>query len=179
MSEPHSTPNAAPSKPARESITPSVTPGKPPPPAKPYPEYPLRAHALGYWCKKIRGRLHYFGKWDDPDGALQKYLEQKDDLHAGRTPRRAQEALIIWDAVNAFLNAKKEQGRVRRADRTDLEGIQGRVRHAGKVFRQAPPRWRSRPGRFRQAPKEAGHEVRPCAPGQHDSGCPQHLQIRL
>jgi integrase len=83
--------------------------GKPKLPPKPYPEYPLRAHALGYWCKKIRGRTHYFGKWDDPDGALQKYLEQKDDLHAGRTPRPAQEVLVLKDAVNAFLNAKRNK----------------------------------------------------------------------
>ena len=43
-------------------------------PAKPYPEYQLFAHAAGVWAKKIRGKLHYFGPWADPDGALQKYL---------------------------------------------------------------------------------------------------------
>src|SRR5215831_11150755 len=56
-------------------------------PGKPYPEFPLTAHPAGYWCKKIRGKIHYFGPWDDPDGALAKYPEQKDALHAGRTPR--------------------------------------------------------------------------------------------
>jgi hypothetical protein len=39
------------------------------------------------------GRLHYFGKWDDPNAALGKYLEQKDDLLAGgsraQTPERS------------------------------------------------------------------------------------------
>jgi hypothetical protein len=62
-------------------------------PAKPYPDYPLFAHATGRWAKKIRGKLHYFGPWDDPDGAVKKYLEQKDDLHAGRETRRDQETL--------------------------------------------------------------------------------------
>src|SRR5437870_13619244 len=61
-------------------------PGKPVKPAKPYPEYPLTPHPAGYWAKKIRGKMHYFGPWDDPDGALKKYLEQKDALHAGKTP---------------------------------------------------------------------------------------------
>jgi integrase len=75
-------------------------------PAKPYPGFPLYAHAAGYWAKKIRGRFYYFGPWGDPDGALAKYQEQKDDLHAGRTPRPAQEALTMRDLANAFLNEK-------------------------------------------------------------------------
>ncbi len=31
--------------------------------------------------KNIHGRFHYFGRWGDPDGALEKYLDQKDDRH--------------------------------------------------------------------------------------------------
>jgi integrase len=83
----------------------SITVSKP---AKPYVDFPLFPHATGRWAKKIRGKLHYFGPWDDPDGALAKYLEQKDDLHAGREPRRDQEAVTVKDVANAFLNAKKE-----------------------------------------------------------------------
>src|SRR5262245_1553906 len=51
-------------------------------PAKPYPNFPLFPHATGRWAKKVRGKLHYFRKCDDPDGALAKYLAEKDDLHA-------------------------------------------------------------------------------------------------
>jgi integrase len=76
-------------------------------PAKPYPEFPLTAHPAGYWCKKIRGKLHYFGPWSDPDGALKKYLEQKDALHAGRKPRQDTEGLTVKELVNRFLNAKQ------------------------------------------------------------------------
>jgi hypothetical protein len=75
-------------------------------PAKPYAGFPLFAHAAGVWAKKIRGKLHYFGPWNDPDGALQKYLEQKDDLHASRTPRPDPEALTVKELANTFLNAK-------------------------------------------------------------------------
>ncbi|MCI0460799.1 MAG: site-specific integrase [Gemmataceae bacterium] len=93
MSKPHSTP--------------STDTGKPTKPSKPYPEFPLTAHPAGYWCKKIRGKLHYFGRWDDPDGALAKYLEQKDDLHAGRKPRPDPEALTVKALANAFLGHKQ------------------------------------------------------------------------
>ena len=36
----------------------SSHPGKP---SKPYPEYPLYAHATKRWAKRIRGVIHYFG----------------------------------------------------------------------------------------------------------------------
>src|SRR5262249_2350799 len=74
-------------------------------PAKPYPSFPLTPHPTGSWCKKIRGRLHYFGPWNDPEAALAKYLEQKDALHAGRTPWPDPDALTIKDLCNQFLNA--------------------------------------------------------------------------
>jgi integrase len=77
-------------------------------PAKPRPDFPLFPHAAGVWAKKIRGKLHYFGSWSDPDGALAKYLAEKDDLHAGRTPRPAPDAVTVKDACNAFLTAKQQ-----------------------------------------------------------------------
>ena len=75
-------------------------------PAKPYPAYPLFPHATKRWAKKIRGETHYFGPWDDPDGALQKYLDTKDDLHAGRTPRPDVDALTVKALANEFINHK-------------------------------------------------------------------------
>jgi integrase len=95
--------------------TASPATGKPAKPAKPYPDFPLTAHPAGVWCKKIRGKLHYFGPWDDPDGALKKYVEQKDDLHAGRKPRTDPAALTVRELANVFLNAKRarvDEGRL-------------------------------------------------------------------
>ena len=53
--------------------------------------------------------LCYFGKVaDDPKGkaALEKWLAEKDDLLAGRTPRASVEGVTIEDVADAFLTAK-------------------------------------------------------------------------
>jgi integrase len=50
--------------------------------------------------------MHYFGPWDDPDGALAKYLAEKDELHSGRRPKPAADAATVKDCVNSFLNHK-------------------------------------------------------------------------
>ncbi len=78
-------------------------------PPKPYRDYPLFPHANGRWCKKIRGKHHYFGPWGDPDGALSKYLDERDALHAGRTPRADTSGLTIRDLCNRFMTSKENQ----------------------------------------------------------------------
>lgn len=76
-------------------------------PEKPYEGFPLFAHACGQWAKKIRGRMHYFGVWADPDAALNEYLDQRDDLQAGRTPRIRTGGLTVKELCNEFLTSKK------------------------------------------------------------------------
>jgi integrase len=77
-------------------------------PAKPSPDFPLFPHAAGVWAKKIKGKLHYFGPWSDPQGAIARYNEQKDALHAGRKPRPDPGAVTVKDVANAFLTAKQQ-----------------------------------------------------------------------
>ena len=81
-------------------------------PVKPYPSFPLTAHPNGQWCKKIRGKIHFFGVWADPQTALGRYLAAAGDLHAGRLPRAstlAYSELTIKDACNHLLNWQKEK----------------------------------------------------------------------
>ena len=84
--------------------------GKAARPRKPSKDFPLSIHkGTGYWCKKVRGRVRYFGKVkDDPTGqaALELWLDQKDDLLAGRQPRVSKGELTVADLANAFLTHK-------------------------------------------------------------------------
>jgi integrase len=88
-------------------------------PKKPYPDFPLSPHASGAWQKKIRGKIHYFGRWAtrvngklvrvEGDGwkqALEEYKAIADDLHAGRTPRVHGDGLTVADLCNRFLTSR-------------------------------------------------------------------------
>jgi hypothetical protein len=86
-------------------------------PSKPYPEHPLTAHPAGCLCKKIGGKLHYFGPGDDPEGALTKYEGQKYALHAGKQPKAGTE--------------EGGQGRLRR-----VHGRQGALVDAGELSKR-------------------------------------------
>ena len=74
--------------------------------ARPFP------HRTGRWAKKARGRFVYLGKVsDDPTGeaAWNKWLEIRDDVRAGRTPRPKVEGLTVKDLVNRWLTAKQRK----------------------------------------------------------------------
>ncbi|MEX0936488.1 MAG: tyrosine-type recombinase/integrase [Pirellulales bacterium] len=77
-------------------------------PSKPHADFPLFAHSSGQWAKKLAGRIHYFGRWDDPKAALEKWLDEKDDLLAGREPRMV-EGCTLRELCNRFMNFKAQQ----------------------------------------------------------------------
>lgn len=73
--------------------------------------FPLFKHQSGRWCKKVRKRHVYFGSIEkDPDGtdALRLWLDQRDDLLAGRTPRvTIGEGVTVRELANTFLASKE------------------------------------------------------------------------
>jgi integrase len=95
-------------------------------PAKPYPDFPLFPHATRRWAKKIKGKMHYFGPWDNPDKALKLYLDQRDDLHAGRRVRSKSGGLSVGELVNRYLSAKRplvDSGEMSAAHWAHMRGI--------------------------------------------------------
>jgi hypothetical protein len=76
-------------------------------PAKPRPDFPRFAHATGGWAKKINGKLHYFGPWNDPEGAEQAYRDFAANqctkaVRGGKvgknaeTPRKPRKNFPLW-----------------------------------------------------------------------------------
>ena len=76
-----------------------------------YPDFPLFPHATGRWCKKIRGKSHYLGKWDDPQGALEKFNIQWPYLSKGLQPPSSDngEGCTFKTLCNEFLNYKRRK----------------------------------------------------------------------
>jgi len=75
-------------------------------------KFPLTLHKTGQFCKKIKGKLYYFGT--DKQRALQRYLEQAAYLHAGKTPtpRPSQDRLSIKILCNLYLDHQESRAEI-------------------------------------------------------------------
>ena len=60
-------------------------------PSKPSPDFPLFAHSNGQWAKKVKGRMRYFGPWDNPQAALECYLGNDTQASTGRQQLMSQQ----------------------------------------------------------------------------------------
>src|SRR5688572_12081152 len=80
-------------------------------PKKPHKDFALYVHRSDRWAKKVRGCVCYFGKASvDPKGeaALAQWLEQKDELLAGRKPRaQGDGGLLLVELCDRFLASKR------------------------------------------------------------------------
>lgn len=77
-------------------------------PEKPRPDFPLTPHNSGQWCKKIHGKLRFFGPWDDPEGALSKYHRQRESLEHG-APAVDPDRITIRLLCRLFIETKEQQ----------------------------------------------------------------------
>jgi integrase len=70
----------------------------------------LFAHQTGRWCKKIKGKLIYFGKVSDGwRAALEKYEAERDYWHTGRTPPTNPDGLTVARLCDHFYRAKQQR----------------------------------------------------------------------
>lgn len=71
-------------------------------------EFPLYLHkASGHWCKTIRRKRHYFGK--DRQAAFERWIKERDDLLAGRTPQKDGKVVTVAEVCNYCLTKKAQR----------------------------------------------------------------------
>lgn len=78
-------------------------------PQKPYPEFPLFAHNNGQWCRKIAGKLHSFGTWDDPNAALKNHNDNFANLKEGLEKAEDFDGCRVADVINEYLSVQEDR----------------------------------------------------------------------
>lgn len=118
-------------------------PDKPKGKFPPFGEFPLYPHPLGYWAKKIRGKVHYFGRWGrvkngkmvrvEGNGwreALEEYKQQAEALRTGRKPREQSDGLKVAELCDRFVvhcDTKVEAGEMVQRTRDDYKRVANRI----------------------------------------------------
>ena len=98
-------------------------------PTKPYPDFPMGWHSSGYWCKRILGRLYYFGERGDRSGqtALIDFNRRSPYLYAGQNPDDfLGDGYTLKHLCNDFLNYKNgevEDGNLNQRTFSDYQTI--------------------------------------------------------
>jgi len=83
--------------------------------------FPLTLHkGSGQWCKKVLGKIHYFGK--DREAALNRWIDEKDYLLAGRKPPRTSGTPTVSELANVFHDAYKKRVDIGKVSQRHLDG---------------------------------------------------------
>ena len=75
-------------------------------------KFPLTLHKTRQYCKKIKGKIYYFGT--DKKAALNRYLDQAAYLHAGKLPRPKStgHTLSIKTLCNLYLDHQESRSTI-------------------------------------------------------------------
>lgn len=92
-------------------------------PSKPYPEFPLFAHNNGQWCRKIAGKLHAFGSWDDPQEALRLHNELYPSIKHGLPAPTKFDGCRVGDLINEFLSVQEDRLELGEIERITFESL--------------------------------------------------------
>lgn len=99
-------------------------------------KFPLTLHKTGQYCKKIKGKIYYFGS--DRKIALQRYLGQASEFHLGKSTQNnsVKEYITIEDLSNLYLehqDSRVQSGEIT-ADhyRDQLKTLRNMVRFLGQ-----------------------------------------------
>lgn len=103
-------------------------------PSKPRKDFPLFPHDSGQWAKKVRGKLFYFGKWDDPVQAEKKWERDKEALLDGRNPEDAKHGDSVGWLCNSFMDSKQLQHDRGELTKRALNDYHRAVKHVSEFF---------------------------------------------
>jgi len=103
-------------------------------PGKPYPGFPLYAHNSGKWARKVRGRIYYFGRWEDPDAALREYLHAEPYLKAGVPVPDPNAVFSLGKLCDEFYEAKLQKHRRGELAERTVDELDGTCKLIVKVF---------------------------------------------
>lgn len=75
-------------------------------------KFPLTLHPTGQYCKKIKGKLYYFGT--DKQQALQRYLEEAAYLHSGKITKHnsVNNNLSLKTLCNLYLDYQESRSEI-------------------------------------------------------------------
>ena len=134
-------------------------------PVKPYPEFPLTPHSSGQFCRKVNGKILYFGT--EPVKALAKWEATKDALQ--EAPPGSLQATV--DRFMASRRQMQAEGKLSDRHVKDLDGTLASLVHTlgpgrplAGLQSEDYARWRAARSRNRKA---KGKKIGPVAMGGH------------
>jgi hypothetical protein len=96
-------------------------------------KFPLTLHPTGQYCKKIHGKMYYFGK--DKEQALQLYHEQATSLHTGRgSPATVKSDLSLRTLSNLYLEHQDSRSAIGEISHRHFYDLKSRLREFAKFI---------------------------------------------